>query len=114
MRVIIAGSRGADEKDTLRAIQESGFDITEVVCGRAKGADTHGENWAFRRGIPVAEFPAEWHAHGKSAGVRRNQMMVTYADALIAIWDGKSTGTKDCINRAIRKKMPMYVYRYIG
>ena len=103
MRTIIAGSRTInDDSLIVNAINESGFNITEVVCGEARGADTFGKNWAIANKIPVKSFPAEWNIHGKSAGYKRNIVMAEYADALIAITTG-SPGTTHMINIAREK-----------
>lgn len=115
MKVIIAGSRHfSDLNLVFDAIHESGFNITEVVCGKAPGVDTLGEAWAIGYGVPVIPFPAKWKdisvpgavikrgkygLYNALAGHFRNQQMADYADALIAIWDGESTGTKDMISR---------------
>ena len=43
MKTIIAGSRSITDIQLLYdAIRESGFQITEVVCGEARGADRLG------------------------------------------------------------------------
>ena len=73
-------------------------DITEVVSGGAQGVDTLGEVWAEKHDIPVKQFLAEWDVYGRSAGYRRNEEMGDYADVLLAIWDGKSRGTKHMID----------------
>lgn len=53
MKVIVAGSRWIDNYDVVKqAIEESGFEITEVVSGVARGADTLGENWADANDVP--------------------------------------------------------------
>lgn len=99
MKVIIAGSRGiTDGRLIERAIIESGFDITEIVSGTARGVDQLGETWAIMAGRTIKRFPANWDKYGKSAGYKRNQQMAEYADALIAIWDGQSRGTKHMID----------------
>lgn len=109
MKVIIAGSRGiTDIRLVEKAIQSSEFNITEVVCGCARGVDTLGKDWAISNNIPVTYFPAKWDTYGKSAGYIRNSKMANYADALIAIWDGKSKGTKHMIDLA--NKNGLYVY----
>jgi len=109
MQVIIAGSRTAWKYDDLiMAVQESGFDITEVVSGCAPGADRLGERFAKQYNIPVKKFPADWNKHGKSAGVLRNLEMAEYAEALIALWDGKSKGTAHMIKAA--DAMPKYIW----
>lgn len=110
MRVIIAGMRtGAPWADIYRAVSESGFEITEVVSGAARGVDRMGEKLAADRGIPVTRFPADWKLHGKSAGPIRNAEMADYADALIAVWDGHSRGTGDMIDTAKKLGLPHHV-----
>jgi len=77
--------------------------------GDDAGADRLGEQWASKHGIPVKQFPAQWRKHGHSAGYKRNETMADNADALIALWDGKSRGTKHMIDIARRKGLPVYV-----
>lgn len=98
MKVVIAGSRSIQkQEDVDYAMSFCPFEITEVVSGGATGVDTLGENWAKANNIPVKVFPAQWDLHGKAAGFIRNEQMAKYADALIAIWDGKSRGTEHMI-----------------
>jgi hypothetical protein len=82
-----------------------------VVSGCARGVDRNGEAYAAKHGIPVALFPADWANLGKKAGMVRNCEMADYADALIAIWDGKSSGTKHMIDTAKSKGLKVYVFR---
>jgi hypothetical protein len=101
MKTIIAGSRNITDYSLVReAISRIDWDITEVVSGMAKGVDSMGSFWAMQNNIPVAEYPADWDRHGKKAGVIRNVVMAKHADALIAIWDGKSRGTGHMISEA--------------
>ena len=110
MKVIIAGSRHINNPDFVaQAIAESGFSISEVVSGGAAGVDTMGERWARLNGIPIKVFPAKWKVHGKAAGPIRNQEMAEYANGLVAVWDGKSSGTKDMINRAKAEGLQVYI-----
>jgi len=95
------------------AINRSGFQVTEVVSGRAPGVDRAGEDYALYLGIPVKLYPANWSKHGKSAGYKRNEKMAEYADALIAIWDGKSKGTQHMINIMRGLGKPIYVHKVI-
>jgi len=111
MRVIVAGSRDVvNTSNVFNRLSLSTFDITEVVCGGARGVDSIGRQWAKEAGIPVKMFPAYWDKYGKSAGYRRNVDMAKYADALIAIWDGESRGTKHMIDIANEKGIPAEVY----
>lgn len=111
MKVIVAGSRTVrNSRFVDAAIEASGFVITELVSGGARGPDEHGEVWAIQRGIPVKQFRAAWGYHGKVAGMLRNTEMAEYAEALIAVWDGKSKGTKHMIWTAEKKKLKVFVY----
>ena len=112
MKVIIAGSRDINLWPfTVKSIvNQSGFDITEVVSGTAKGADQMGEEWARNHNIPISRFPANWDKYGKAAGMYRNHEMALYADALIAIWNGKSNGTQHMILDMKKTGKPIYVH----
>ncbi len=112
MKTIIAGSRNCRHfSDVVHAVTQSGIAITEVVSGHADGADKLGETWAKTAGIPLRLFPADWERFGRSAGPQRNLEMAQYADALIALWDGKSPGTKHMIDCARRHNLEVFVYR---
>jgi hypothetical protein len=109
--VIIAGSRGiTDSHIVYQAVKQSGFFIEEIVSGNARGVDYIGEEIAEANEIPLKLFPADWDKHGKSAGWIRNNEMAKYADGLIAVWDGKSKGTKMMIDIATRKGLKVFVY----
>lgn len=111
MKVIIAGSRGLKGLGLVsEAVDNVDWPISEVVSGCADGIDRRGEQWAKINEIPVKQFPANWKLYGKSAGARRNVEMAVYADALIAIWDGKSKGTLHMINCMVAKQKPVFVY----
>jgi predicted Rossmann fold nucleotide-binding protein DprA/Smf involved in DNA uptake len=102
MKVIIAGPRDFyDYPTVVKAVEDSGFKISEVVSGGARGVDAMGEKYAADHGIPVKRFDADWLIFGKSAGPRRNKEMARYADALIAIETNPPTsGTLNMIDTA--------------
>ena len=111
MKVIIAGGRDFTNYALVEtAVKVSGFEITQVVSGKAKGVDTLGEVWALANNVPVEAFPADWSQHGRSAGPIRNREMAEYADALIAIWNGESKGTANMIQQARSKKLDVFIY----
>ena len=114
LKTIIAGSRDIGSqiarKYISQAVKDSGFNITEVVSGGARGIDHMGEMYAYGNSLDLKVFPANWNEHGKAAGPIRNQEMAKYADALIAIWDGKSRGTKNMINNAKKAGLEVFVY----
>lgn len=111
MKTIIAGSRDIHDADLLElVIKESGFEITTVVSGCAKGVDTLGEKWAAKKDIPIIEFPAQWEKYGRGAGPIRNKEMAENADACIVIWDGRSVGSKKMIELARKNGLLVHVH----
>lgn len=110
MRVIVAGSRDRfDYEVVVDAIEAAPFPITTLLCGMARGVDMYGFIWAKKKGIPIREYPADWERWGKAAGAIRNQLMAQKADALIAVWDGRSRGTADMIDKMRRLQKPVFV-----
>ena len=87
-----------------------GFVITELIEGGAKGVDSLAKVWAEENGLPITEFKADWKIYGRGAGPVRNQKMAEYADALIAVWDGESRGTKNMISLAKKLNLKCFIY----
>lgn len=111
MKVIIAGSRTITNQAAVDlAMELSGFQVTTVLSGTAKGVDLLGEAWAESRRIPIDRYPADWKQYGKRAGFLRNQEMAEDADALVAVWDGESKGTKHMIAIARFQGLKIFVH----
>lgn len=131
MRVIIAGSRPPEKirKDAakvaawyeeLRPFVDNAValwtwgEITVVMSGKAAGGDMLGELWAERHGVPVDPYPAIWtddagRFHPR-AGFERNAKMGDDGEGLIALWDGKSNGTRDMIRAMSTLQKPYAVH----
>jgi len=110
MKVIIAGSRHTTNyRIIVEAVNESGFDITEVISGGARGVDSLGERFALNNNVAVKKFTANWSKHGRAAGPMRNQQMADYADALIAIPSRISIGTRDMIKKAEKAGLTVFI-----
>ena len=112
MKTIIAGSRTASKREVWNALCQCPWtdEISCVISGCAQGADTIGASWANWKSIPVIEMPADWKSHGRSAGMIRNKAMLDQADALLAIWDGHSPGTKNMIQITTKKGLQCFVF----
>lgn len=113
MKLIIAGSRtlnfGCDEIiKALSFYRIYAPHLTEIISGGAKGIDRAGEYYAKRITLPLKMFPADWDKHGKAAGHIRNKEMADYADALLLIWDGTSSGSKNMKEQMLKLNKPIY------
>lgn len=133
MKIIIAGGREVSDYEIVRqAVIRSGYwkeygKRIEVVCGMALswkwasdpiagGADRWGFDFAMRNDLTVHEFHADWKQWGKRAGFARNVDMGNFAKAhggrLLAVWDGKSTGTRGMVEYARKIGLEGCIYRY--
>ena len=129
MKVVICGDRSIDDRN-MKLVEEaviaSGFNISEVISGGAKGGDRLGEKWALKFGVPFSKMIPAWDdldapeaiikvgqygEYNARAGFDRNQQMVDAADAVIALQpDGESNGTQDTIDRAMKKGIAVFIY----
>lgn len=112
LRTIIAGTRTISDMEPVnQAMRACGWVPSVVLCGGAPGVDTSGALWARTCGIPVESYPADWKAEGKAAGPVRNALMTSKADALVLVWDGKSPGSADVLERARSKGLRVFEWR---
>jgi hypothetical protein len=115
MRTIIAGSRDiCDIQLVCEAVEQSGFEISVILSGKARGIDLDAIEFAKINGIPWEEYPAKWTIDGvfhPEAGMVRNAEMVAKADALIAIWNGRSKGTRGMVEIATKRGLKVYVHK---
>jgi hypothetical protein len=81
MIAIIAGGRRYQFTEKDERFLDS-LDITLVIHGGARGADTCAMIWATKRKIPYGTFYADWSKYGRSAGPRRNLEMAKYLHEL--------------------------------
>ena len=112
MKTIVAGSR--DYQDYNHVKQQLDYFrkthvVTEIVSGGARGVDTLGERYGLEYEIAIKVFNADWNKHGRAAGPIRNAQMGDYADQLVAVWDGKSKGTKNMIDYMNKLKKPVFI-----
>lgn len=109
-KLIIAGGRNyTPTKEEGERLDDFSDIVDEVVCGKATGVDTWGEEWAKRHKIPVKYFPANWSKHPKLAGFMRNEQMAAYATALAVFTGGR--GTADMVERALIHGLEIHDFR---
>jgi hypothetical protein len=112
MKLAIVGSRSFSdyallEKTVLDLIPLE--EISLIVSGGAKGADSLAEEFAKKWNIETLVFKPNWTDYGKQAGFLRNVKIVENADVVVAFWDGESPGTKSSINLAKKKNKKLLV-----
>lgn len=105
MKVVVSGSRGINDYDLVRnAFINSGIwkryknDLTILHGACRNSPDIQAGKFAKNNSLECFAMPADWDAHGKRAGMLRNIEMAKLSDALVAIWDGSSRGTKQMID----------------
>lgn len=96
MKLAVVGSRGLTA-DLSRLISP---DVTEIISGGARGIDECAAQFARDRGLRLTEFRPDYPRYGRGAPLKRNVTIIEAADAVLAIWDGKSPGTRHSINLA--------------
>lgn len=99
MKILVCGDRNWKNADVIRRVLHTiQHDVTLLVHGAARGADSLAAQEAENLHIPTKSFPADWNTHGRSAGIIRNITMFkeTIPDLVIAFHDDltSSKGTK--------------------
>ena len=122
MKVGIVGSRSITEYEPVRlAIWQSPWfeskDMTPpkkwgytLVSGGADGVDSSAAEFAEEVGVPIDVIEPDWDdwSDGHPA-LSRNTEIVKKSDAIVAVWDGQSNGTRDSIDKALDRGVPIYV-----
>ena len=83
--------------------------VDTIVSGGAVGADAVGRRISKDYLLKYIEFLPDYKQFGKSAPLKRNIDIVNTADYLLALWDGKSTGTKHTLGLAKQQKKPTFI-----
>jgi hypothetical protein len=114
VRICVAGSRSFHDPVKFDAILRAylswaGIEPYAFMSGKAsRGPDDLIISWCKENNVPCFEFPADWDEFGKGAGFIRNAVMRKNLTHLLALWDGKSRGTKEMIEQT--KKMGAHVF----
>lgn len=109
MRIAIVGSRSFHNKQGVFDYVYTLPRGTVIISGGAVGVDSWAAAAARAYNLEVIEFLPEWDKYGKSAGFKRNTLIVEAVDMVVAFWDGKSNGTKNSIDKALRTKTALLV-----
>ena len=116
MKYWIAGSRIIKDPEWIDEI------LTELIVwhnaefrtGGAVGVD-QGAEWVIdTRNMGKLHPPLlpDWKCYGKAAGFIRNAEGVIWSDVVVVFWDGKSGGSRNVINNALKQKKELHVFIY--
>ena len=112
-RIAIVGSRSINNLELLEGIWKSlelPYKDVTIVSGDAIGVDTNAHDFANKYNLELKEYIPDWNRYGKKAGFKRNIDIIKDCDICIAIWDGKSQGTKHDIDLCKAYFKRLYVW----
>lgn len=109
---MIGGRNFIDEMLLHSILNSYRKNITTIVSGGAKGADTLAECYADLYFIDKEIHLPNWDLYGKRAGFIRNQLIIEASDFVLAFWDKKSAGTKSSIEIAKKLNKPCKITYY--
>lgn len=106
MNYAIIGSRTFIDYDKFKTECDKHLqNISKIISGGAKGADSLAARYAKDNNISLLEIIPEWNKYGNQAGFIRNKLIISACDIVIAFWDNQSKGTKHSIEFAKRLKI---------
>ena len=108
MKLLIAGSRSITEFDISPYIIT---DVDTIISGGASGIDNLAEKYADNHKLSKIILRPKYYLYGRAAPLKRNEVMVDIADAVLVIWDGTSSGTKYTIQYAKKTGKPITVIK---
>ena len=106
MKVAVIGSRTLRITNLEKYLPE---DTTKIVSGGARGVDQSAREYAYDNNIPLKEFFPDYESYGRLAPLKRNILIINYADKVLAFWDGKSHGTKFVIENCKKLSKPLKI-----
>ena len=107
MKAAIIGSRNLMVSDLGKYLPKI---TTEIVSGGARGVDYCAKEYAVKNGLILTEFLPEYNKYGRGAPLKRNLLIINYADEVYAFWDGKSKGTKFVIDQCKKRGKKIHVF----
>lgn len=117
-RILVTGSRDWQNPDQVRAVLATALFQhmpAVIVHGACPSGPDAVASWWIRQhrmlGLTEERHPADWEAHGKAAGPRRNaQMVAAGADVVLAFIRNGSRGASHTVALARRAGIPVRLW----
>jgi len=74
--------------------------INKIIVGNCRGTDRMAQRYATENNIELVIHVADWNKYGRSAGPRRNSLIVRDCTHMIGFPQEASVGTWDTIRKA--------------
>ncbi len=120
--IAVVGSRKFTDAKILEDILNEVIGIegtpSKIISGGAIGADSMAYDWAVRNNIETLIFKPRYTDFPPKtrrwvAPKERNTTIVDNSDVIVAFWDMISSGTKDTLDKSVKKGKKIYVYNTI-
>lgn len=106
MKLLIVGSRSISDFDLSPYISE---EVDTIISGGANGIDSLAEQYADSHRLSKYIMRPRYDLYGRAAPLKRNEIMVDIADAVLVIWDGISKGTQYTVKYTKKMNKPIQV-----
>lgn len=121
MKLAVISSRSIDDKEAVKRIvkdylEEHSHDRVTFLTGSALGTDEYVKEFANEKGYDTVSF-VPYHLVDNATEFSskffffRTKQLLDQADALIALWDSESNGTKYAIRYAQKRNIPVKVIK---
>ena len=110
MKLAIIGSRSITNKAIIWNIIDR-YQFTTLISGGAKGVDSIAEEYAATNNKDIIIHRPDYSLYGSPmAQFIRNSKIIEESNMVLAIHDGKSTGTQDSMNKTLALRRAMDVW----
>ncbi|MBN2460085.1 MAG: DUF2493 domain-containing protein [Candidatus Cloacimonetes bacterium] len=108
-RLAVIGNKEFSDYNFLRILLDKFIPLAAIVSGGAAGTDSLARKYSADSNIAFKEFLPIHVGCGDDAKHRRDRLIVDNCDLILAIWDGKCTGTKYTLEYGIKKGKPIAI-----
>ena len=88
--------------------------VMGIMSGGTKGVGTCARKYALASDIKLTEFVPGYERYGQAELLERNEHIVDYADLVMAIGDGSSSGMKYAVDRCRRRGTTLAIVEIEG